>query len=93
MKRAWAWKEEYGGTIVKQLQKLGSSCDWDRLRFTLDEGCSKAVNRVFVNLYNKGLIYRGNRMVNWCPHCNTSISDAEVEYETQTAISGICSIL
>ena len=83
MKRAWAWKEEYGGTIVKQLQKLGSSCDWDRLRFTLDEGCSKAVNRVFVNLYNKGLIYRGNRMVNWCPHCNTSISDAEVEYETQ----------
>ena len=83
LKRAWAWKEEYGGTIVKQLQKLGSSCDWDRLRFTLDEGCSKAVNRVFVNLYNKGLIYRGNRMVNWCPHCNTSISDAEVEYETQ----------
>ena len=83
LKRAWAWKEEYGGTIVKQLQKLGSSCDWDRLRFTLDEGCSKAVNRVFVNLYQKGLIYRGNRMVNWCPHCNTSISDAEVEYETQ----------
>ena len=83
LKRAWVWKEEYGGTIVKQLQKLGSSCDWDRLRFTLDEGCSKAVNRVFVNLYNKGLIYRGNRMVNWCPHCNTSISDAEVEYETQ----------
>ncbi len=83
LKRAWAWKEEYGGTIVKQLQKLGSSCDWDRLRFTLDEGCSKAVNRVFVNLYEKGLIYRGNRMVNWCPHCNTSISDAEVEYETQ----------
>ena len=83
LKRAWTWKEEYGGTIVKQLQKLGSSCDWDRLRFTLDEGCSKAVNRVFVNLYNKGLIYRGNRMVNWCPHCNTSISDAEVEYETQ----------
>ena len=83
LKRAWAWKEEYGGTIVKQLQKLGSSCDWDRLRFTLDEGCSKAVNRVFVNLYNKDLIYRGNRMVNWCPHCNTSISDAEVEYETQ----------
>ncbi len=83
LKRAWAWKEEYGGTIVKQLQKLGSSCDWGLLRFTLDEGCSKAVNRVFVNLYEKGLIYRGNRMVNWCPHCNTSISDAEVEYETQ----------
>ena len=83
LKRAWAWKEEYGGNIVKQLKKVGSSCDWDRERFTMDEGCSQAVKEVFVRLYEKGLIYRGNRMVNWCPHCNTSISDAEVEYETQ----------
>ena len=83
LERAWAWKRQYGGRIVEQLKKLGSSCDWERERFTLDEGCNKAVNQVFVNLYNKGLIYRGNRMVNWCPHCNTSISDAEVEYETQ----------
>ncbi len=81
LERAWEWKKEYGGTIIKQLKKLGSSCDWDRERFTLDEGCSKAVREVFVRLYNKGLIYRGNRMVNWCPYCNTSISDAEVEYE------------
>ncbi|MBQ7115714.1 MAG: valine--tRNA ligase [Clostridia bacterium] len=81
LQRAWAWKEQYGGRIVEQLKKLGSSCDWDRERFTLDEGCNKAVNTVFKTLYDKDLIYRGNRMVNWCPCCNTSISDAEVEYE------------
>ena len=79
--RAWDWKKQYGGRIIEQLKKLGSSCDWDRERFTLDEGCSNAVKEVFVRLYDKGLIYRGNRMVNWCPCCNTSISDAEVEYE------------
>ncbi|MCH5199270.1 MAG: class I tRNA ligase family protein, partial [Oscillospiraceae bacterium] len=79
--RAWNWKKQYGGRIIEQLKKLGSSCDWDRERFTLDEGCSNAVKEVFVQLYDKGLIYRGNRMVNWCPCCNTSISDAEVEYE------------
>ena len=83
LERAWKWKEKYGGIIVEQLKKLGSSCDWDRERFTLDEGCSKAVNEVFCRLYEKDLIYRGNRMVNWCPYCNTSISDAEVEYEEQ----------
>ncbi len=81
LERAWKWKEQYGGRIIEQLKKMGSSCDWDRERFTLDEGCSKAVREVFVRLYEKDLIYRGNRMVNWCPHCNTSISDAEVEYE------------
>ena len=81
LERAWAWKEQYGGRIVEQLKKLGSSCDWDRERFTLDEGCNKAVNTVFKTLYDKDLIYRGNRMVNWCPCCNTSISGAEVEYE------------
>ena len=81
LERAWAWKNQYGNRIVSQLKKLGCSCDWERERFTMDEGCSEAVLEVFVNLYNKGLIYRGNRMVNWCPHCNTSISDAEVEYE------------
>ena len=81
LERAWAWKEQYGGRIIKQLKKLGSSCDWDRERFTMDEGCSKAVREVFVRLYDEDLIYRGNRMVNWCPCCNTSISDAEVEYE------------
>ena len=81
LERAWDWKKQYGGRIIEQLKKMGSSCDWDRERFTLDEGCSKAVREVFVGLYEKGLIYRGNRMVNWCPHCNTSISDAEVEYE------------
>lgn len=81
LKRAWEWKEKYGGTIVGQLKKLGSSCDWDRERFTLDEGCSEAVREVFVRLYEKGLIYRGERIINWCPHCKTSISDAEVEYE------------
>lgn len=83
LERAWAWKEEYGGTIVSQLKKMGSSCDWDRERFTLDEGCSKAVKEVFVNYFDKGKIYRGERMINWCPHCLTSISDAEVEYEEQ----------
>ncbi len=79
--RAWAWKNQYGNRIVSQLKKLGSSCDWERERFTMDEGCSEAVREVFVRLYEQGLIYRGNRMVNWCPHCHTSISDAEVEYE------------
>ena len=83
LERAWEWKKQYGGRIIEQLKKLGSSCDWDRERFTLDEGCNKAVNEVFVNLYEKGLIYRGERIINWCPHCKTSISDAEVEYEEQ----------
>ncbi len=83
LERAWAWKEQYGGRIISQLKKLGSSCDWSRERFTLDEGCSEAVKEVFVRLYNKGLIYRGERIINWCPHCLTSISDAEVEYEDQ----------
>ena len=83
LKRAWDWKEQYGSRIIEQLKKMGSSCDWDRERFTLDEGCSKAVREVFVNLYEKGLIYQGKRMVNWCPHCCTTISDAEVEYEDQ----------
>ena len=83
LERAWAWKNKYGGRIVKQLRTLGSSCDWERERFTMDEGCSDAVKEVFVRLYNEGKIYQGNRMVNWCPHCDTSISDAEVEYEEQ----------
>ncbi|MBE5965070.1 MAG: valine--tRNA ligase [Lachnospira sp.] len=83
LKRTWEWKEEYGGTITSQLRKLGSSCDWDRERFTLDEGCSKAVEEVFIKLYEKGLIYKGSRIVNWCPVCQTSISDAEVEHEDQ----------
>ncbi len=83
LERAWAWKEKYGGRIVEQLKKLGSSCDWERERFTLDEGCNRAVNEVFCRLYEKGLIYRGERIINWCPHCLTSISDAEVEYEDQ----------
>ncbi len=81
MERAWDWKNTYGNRIVNQLKKLGSSCDWKRERFTMDEGCSEAVHEVFVRLYDKKLIYRGNRLVNWCPYCNTSISDAEVEYE------------
>ena len=81
LERAWAWRKEYGGTIVRQLRKMGSSCDWDRERFTLDEGCNKAVIEVFNRLYEKGLIYRGERIINWCPHCHTSISDAEVEFE------------
>ena len=80
LERAWAWKEKYGGRIVEQLKELGSSCDWERERFTMDEGCNKAVREVFVRLYNKGLIYRGERIINWCPHCKTSISDAEVEF-------------
>lgn len=83
LERAWDWKAKYGGRIIEQLKKMGSSCDWDRERFTLDEGCNKAVNEVFVNLYNKDLIYRGERIINWCPNCLTSISDAEVEYEDQ----------
>ncbi len=83
LERAWDWKKQYGGRIIEQLKKLGSSCDWDRERFTLDDGCSKAVREVFVKLYEKGLIYRGERIINWCPHCKTSISDAEVEYEEQ----------
>ncbi|MBQ3151671.1 MAG: valine--tRNA ligase [Clostridia bacterium] len=81
LKRAWEWKKQYGGRIIEQLKKMGSSCDWDRERFTMDEGCNKAVKEVFVRLYEKGLIYRGERIINWCPHCLTSISDAEVEYE------------
>lgn len=83
LERAWEWKRQYGGRIVSQLKKIGSSCDWDRERFTMDEGCNKAVKEVFVNLYNKKLIYRGERIINWCPKCLTSISDAEVEYEDQ----------
>ena len=83
LERAWDWKKQYGGRIVEQLKKLGSSCDWDRERFTMDEGCSKAVKDVFVKYYEKGLIYRGERIINWCPHCCTSISNAEVEYEDQ----------
>ena len=83
LERAWAWKEQYGGRIVDQLKKLGCSCDWERERFTMDEGCSKAVLKVFKDLYDKDLIYRGERIINWCPHCRTSISDAEVEYEDQ----------
>ena len=81
LERAWEWNRVYGGRITEQLKKIGSSCDWTRKRFTMDEGCSRAVRQVFVRLYDDGLIYRGNRMVNWCPVCNTSISDAEVEYE------------
>ena len=85
LKRAWAWKEKYGGRIITQLKKMGSSCDWSRLSFTMDEKCSKAVREVFVNLYNKGLIYRGSRIINWCPHCKTALSDAEVEYEEENS--------
>ncbi len=83
LKHVWKWKEEYGGRIVNQLKKLGSSCDWEKERFTMDEGCSHAVKKVFVQLYEKGLIYRGNRIINWCPHCHTALSDAEVEYAEQ----------
>ena len=83
LERAWKWKEEYGGRIIDQLKKLGSSCDWDRERFTMDEGCSKAVEEVFIKYYEKGLIYKGSRIINWCPVCGTSISDAEVEYQDQ----------
>ncbi len=81
LERVWAWKEKYGGRIVEQQKKLGASCDWDRARFTMDEGLSAAVRHVFVSLYNKGLIYKGSRIVNWCPHCTTALSDAEVEYK------------
>ncbi len=83
LERVWDWKKQYGSRIIQQLKKLGSSCDWRRERFTMDEGCSKAVREVFVNLYEKDLIYKGNRIINWCPHCTTALSDAEVEYETQ----------
>ena len=83
LERVWDWKHKYGNRIISQLKKLGSSCDWERERFTMDEGCSKAVKEVFVNLYKKGLIYKGHRIINWCPHCATALSDAEVEYETQ----------
>ena len=83
LNRAWEWKKEYGETITKQIKKLGSSCDWSRERFTLDEGLTKAVQTVFINLYNKGLIYKGEKMINWCPNCNTTISDSEVEYEKE----------
>ncbi len=83
LERAWEWKKEYGGRIISQLKKLGSSCDWDRERFTMDEGCNKAVTEVFCKMHEKGYIYKGARIINWCPVCNTSISDAEVEYEEQ----------
>ncbi len=83
LERAWKWKEEYGGRIISQLKKLGSSCDWDRERFTMDEGCSDAVNEVFIKLYEQGYIYKGSKIINWCPVCKTSISDAEVEHEEQ----------
>ena len=83
LERAWDWKKEYGGRIISQLKKLGSSCDWDRERFTMDEGCNQAVTEVFCKMHEKGCIYKGARMINWCPVCNTSISDAEVEYEEQ----------
>ena len=83
LERAWDWKKEYGGRIVSQLKKLGSSCDWDRERFTMDEGCNQAVTEVFVKMHEKGWIYKGSRIINWCPVCNTSISDAEVEYQEQ----------
>ncbi len=85
LEKCWEWKKEYGGRITSQLRKLGSSCDWDRERFTMDEGCNKAVNEVFVRLYDKGLIYKGHKMVNWCPVCQTTISDAEVEYQNQSS--------
>ena len=83
LERAWEWKKQYGGRIVEQLKKLGSSCDWDRERFTMDEGCNKAVTEVFCRMHEKGWIYKGSRIINWCPVCNTSISDAEVEYQEQ----------
>ena len=81
LERVWAWKEKYGNRIVQQQKKLGASCDWERARFTMDEGCSKAVREVFVSLFEKGLIYKGSRIINWCPHCVTALSDAEVEYQ------------
>jgi valyl-tRNA synthetase len=81
LERVWQWKETYGGRIVEQQKKMGASCDWSRSRFTMDEGCSAAVRHVFVSLYKKGLIYKGSRIINWCPHCTTALSDAEVEYK------------
>ena len=84
LKRAWAWKEEYGGRITRQCRKLGDSCDWSRERFTMDEGCNKAVKTFFIKLYERGLIYKGNRLINWCPECGTSLSDAEVEHEDKS---------
>ena len=86
LKRVWAWKEEFGGKITKQCRKLGDSCDWSRERFTMDEGCNKAVNHFFVKLYEKGFIYKGNRLINWCPECGTSLSDAEVEHEDKNGM-------
>ncbi len=83
LKRAWEWNDKYGSRIKDQQRKMGSSCDWSRDRFTMDEGCSKAVQKVFIDLYNKGLIYHGERIINWCPNCKTSISDIETEYEEQ----------
>lgn len=88
LERAWEWKEKYAGRIIEQLKSLGCSCDWSRLRFTLDEGCSRAVNEVFKKYYDDGIIYRGNRIVNWCPNCKTTISDAEVEFRSSKASSG-----
>ena len=85
LERAWAWRNQYGSTIVRQLRKMGSSCDWERERFTMDEGCNRAVLKVFKRLYDKGLIYRGDRIINWCPSCKTALSDAEVEYEEQAS--------
>ncbi len=85
LEHAWAWKKEYGGRITRQLRRMGASCDWSRERFTMDEGCSRAVREVFVRLYDKGLIYRGNRIINWCPTCKTALSDAEVEFEEQAS--------
>ena len=85
LERVWDWKHQYGSRIINQLKKLGTSCDWTRERFTMDEGCSRAVKEVFVNLYEKGLIYRGNRIINWCPQCKTALSDAEVEFEEQAS--------
>ncbi|MDD2433187.1 MAG: class I tRNA ligase family protein, partial [Clostridia bacterium] len=83
LERVWAWKRQYGGHITTQLRKLGTSCDWSQERFTLDEGCSRAVREVFVRLYEKGLIYQGNYIINWCPKCETTISDIEVEHAPQ----------
>ena len=83
LERVWDWKNKFGDRIINQIKKLGCSCDWSRERFTMDEGCSEAVKEVFVKLYDKGLIYQGNRIINWCPHCITALSDAEVEYEEQ----------
>ena len=96
LKRTWEWREEYGRTIVEQLKKIGSSCDWDRERFTMDEGCSEAVLEVFTRLYEKGYIYKGSRIINWCPVCHTSISDACLLYTScfmdrdDTVNAGFC---